>query len=492
MPRRNIRLHEHDVIVIGAGGAGLRAAIEASARGRVGRARLQVAARQGPHRHGRGRHRRGARQRRRARQLEGPLRRHHARRAVRQQLAHGPASRPGSPGPRPRTRSLGRRLRPHPGRPHPPAELRRPQVPAARPRRRPHRPRADPHAAGPRHPPGHRRLHGVHGRPAPARTATASPGRSAYDRERGRFVVFQAKAVVLATGGIGKAYKITSNSWEYTGDGHTLAYDAGAELIDMEFVQFHPTGMVWPPSVRGILVTEGVRGEGGVLRNKQGRAVHVRRHPGQLQAADGEGRGGRLPLRPRRQERQPPAGTADARPRRPLHRPRGEGGPRQPARRRLPRTADLRRVVRQAAARASTPRSTGRRSCRACTTSSRNSAASTSPRSRWKSARRRTTSWAACASTATRRCRASPACSPAASAPPGINGANRLGGNSLSDLLVLGKRAGEFAAKYAKEQPRPAQIHDDQVEAAARWALEPFDRDRPTRTRSRSSTTCRT
>src|ERR671910_339259 len=96
-------------------------------------------------------------------------------------------------------------------------------------------------------------------------------GAFAYWRESGRFVVFDAPAVVLATGGIGKAYKITSNSWEYTGDGHALAYNAGAELMDMEFVQFHPTGMVWPPSVRGILVTEGVRGEGGVLRNKDGR-----------------------------------------------------------------------------------------------------------------------------------------------------------------------------------------------------------------------------
>src|SRR5204862_106368 len=96
-------------------------------------------------------------------------------------------------------------------------------------------------------------------------------GALAYYRDRGRFVLFKAKAVVLATGGIGKAYKITSNSWEYTGDGHALAYQAGAELIDMEFIQFHPTGMVWPPSVRGILVTEGVRGEGGVLRNSEGR-----------------------------------------------------------------------------------------------------------------------------------------------------------------------------------------------------------------------------
>src|ERR671913_1269111 len=94
-------------------------------------------------------------------------------------------------------------------------------------------------------------------------------GAFAYWRESGRFVVFDAPAVVLATGGIGKAYKITSNSWEYTGDGHALAYEAGAELIDMEFVQFHPTGMVWPPGVRGLLVTEAVRGEGGILRNVQ-------------------------------------------------------------------------------------------------------------------------------------------------------------------------------------------------------------------------------
>jgi succinate dehydrogenase / fumarate reductase flavoprotein subunit len=93
----------------------------------------------------------------------------------------------------------------------------------------------------------------------------------AYERERGRFKIFKAKAVVLATGGIGRAYKITSNSWEYTGDGHSLAYHAGAELIDMEFIQFHPTGMVWPPSVQGILVTEGVRGEGGILLNKEGK-----------------------------------------------------------------------------------------------------------------------------------------------------------------------------------------------------------------------------
>src|SRR5687767_10106785 len=104
-------------------------------------------------------------------------------------------------------------------------------------------------------------------------------GAFGYDRERGRFLLFEAGAVVLATGGIGRAYEITSNSWEYSGDGHALAYEAGAELVDMEFVQFHPTGMVWPPSVRGILVTEGVRGEGGVLRNAAGERFMFRYMP---------------------------------------------------------------------------------------------------------------------------------------------------------------------------------------------------------------------
>ena len=104
--------------------------------------------------------------------------------------------------------------------------------------------------------------------------AIASPGHSATGARTGRFVVFKAKSVVIATGGIGKAWTITSNSWEYTGDGMALAYEAGAELMDMEFVQFHPTGMVWPPGVQGILVTEAVRGEGGILRNSNGRALH--------------------------------------------------------------------------------------------------------------------------------------------------------------------------------------------------------------------------
>ena len=122
---------------------------------------------------------------------------------------------------------------------------------------------------------GHAGVHGVH-RHAPARRADgdrAIRGAFGYWRENGRFVVFRAKAVVLATGGIGRAFRINSNSWECTGDGQALAYLAGAELMDMEFMQFHPTGMVWPPSVRGTLITEGVRGEGGTLRNKDGKRI---------------------------------------------------------------------------------------------------------------------------------------------------------------------------------------------------------------------------
>ena len=108
-------------------------------------------------------------------------------------------------------------------------------------------------------------------------------GAFGYWRETGRFIVFKAKAVVIATGGIGKAYKITSNSWEYTADGMALAYEAGADLMDMEFVQFHPTGMVWPPGVQGLLVTEAVRGEGGILSNKNGERFMEKHDPKRME-----------------------------------------------------------------------------------------------------------------------------------------------------------------------------------------------------------------
>src|SRR5262249_14898250 len=162
--------------------------------------------------------------------------------------------RQGSAGPRARAGRLGCRVRSDAGWPHQPAQLRRPSLSASGARRRPHGPRTHPHAPGSRHPDRDDRAHGAHrGRADPRRRPA---GVLAYDREKGRFHVFAAKAIVLATGGIGRAFKITSNSWEGTGDGHALAYRAGAELIDMEFIQFHPTGMVWPPSVKGILVTE--------------------------------------------------------------------------------------------------------------------------------------------------------------------------------------------------------------------------------------------
>src|SRR5258705_11623406 len=138
-------------------------------------------------------------------------------------------------------------------------------------------------------------------------------GAVGYDREKGFFYLWRAKAVIIATGGIGRAYKITSNSWEYTGDGQALAYDAGAELIDMEFVQFHPTGMVWPPSVCGILVTEGVRGEGGVLYNRDKRRFMFDEIPAnyRAQTADSEEEGWRYTQGDRGARRPPELLTRD-------------------------------------------------------------------------------------------------------------------------------------------------------------------------------------
>ncbi len=164
-------------------------------------------------------------------------------------------------------------------------------------------------------------------------------GAFGYQSERGLFRLFRAKAVVLATGGIGRAFKITSNSWEYTGDGQgmRLPRALAAELQDMEFVQFHPTGMVWPPSVRGILVTEGVRGEGGVLRNKEGRRFMFDDIPDNYkpQTADNEEEGW-LYVTGDKNACRPPE-LLDPRSRCPLHQPRSEGRTGKPPRRRLPR-----------------------------------------------------------------------------------------------------------------------------------------------------------
>ena len=290
-------------------------------------------------------------------------------------------------------------------------------------------------------------------------------GAFGYDRERGRFKIFRAKAVVLATGGIGRAYKITSNSWEYTGDGHSLAYHAGAELIDMEFIQFHPTGMVWPPSVRGILVTEGVRGEGGILTNKEGRRFMFDDIPEnyKAQTADNEEEGWRYCQGDKNARRPPELLTRDHVARCIVREIKeGRGSPHGGV------FLDIAWIKKKL------PNARGAHqdeSCRACITSSNNWPISTSRRSRWKSARRPITSWAASGSMPTPRCRVCPGLFAAGECAAGINGANRLGGNSLSDLLVFGKRAGEFAAKFAQENSLGEIDRTAQIETAAREAL---------------------
>jgi succinate dehydrogenase / fumarate reductase flavoprotein subunit len=293
-------------------------------------------------------------------------------------------------------------------------------------------------------------------------------GAFAYERERGRFKVFRAKAVVLATGGIGRAFKITSNSWEYTGDGHTLAYEAGADLIDMEFVQFHPTGMVWPPSVKGILVTEGVRGEGGVLRNSQGRRFMFDDIPEnyRAQTADNEEEGWRYTQGDKSARRPPELLTRDHVSRcivREIKEGRGSphGGvyldiswikaripnAEEHIKKKLPsmyhqfkQLADIDITKEPMEIGPTTHYIMGGVRVDADTQMSK-----------------------------------VPGLFAAGECAAGINGANRLGGNSLSDLLVFGKRAGEFAAKYAKEQ-RSATIDEGQIAEAARRLVEPFER----------------
>jgi succinate dehydrogenase / fumarate reductase flavoprotein subunit len=293
-------------------------------------------------------------------------------------------------------------------------------------------------------------------------------GALAYYRDRGRFAVFRAKAVVLATGGVGKAYKITSNSWEYTGDGHTLAYDAGAELQDMEFVQFHPTGMIWPLSVQGILVTEGVRGEGGILLNNKGEQFMYKDIPAayQNQTAKDPEEGWRYCQGDRNAQRPAELLTRDHVARCIMREVRdGRGSPHggvfldiswikakvpnapEHIKRKLPsmyhqfkELGDIDITKEPMEVGPTTHYIMGGVRVDAETQMSR-----------------------------------VPGLFAAGECAVGINGANRLGGNSLSDLLVFGKRAGEFAAKYAREHPAGSP-NADQVEAAARWALEPFER----------------
>jgi succinate dehydrogenase / fumarate reductase flavoprotein subunit len=293
-------------------------------------------------------------------------------------------------------------------------------------------------------------------------------GAFGYERERGRFRIFRAKAVVLATGGIGRAYKITSNSWEYTGDGHALAYNAGADLIDMEFVQFHPTGMVWPPSVMGILVTEGVRGEGGILTNKEGRRFMFDAIPEnyRAQTADNEEEGWRYCQGGKDARRPPELLTRDHVSRCIVREIKeGRGSPHGGVfldiswiKQKLPNAAEhIKRKLpsmyhqfKQLADIDITeqPMEVGP------TTHYIMGGVHVDPDTQMSRV---------AGLFAAGECAA------------GINGANRLGGNSLSDLLVFGKRAGEFAAKFAKENSL-GKIDDGRIESVAREALAPFER----------------
>src|SRR6202045_2256174 len=293
-------------------------------------------------------------------------------------------------------------------------------------------------------------------------------GAFGYERERGRFKIFRAKAVVLATGGIGRAYKITSNSWEYTGDGQTLAYEAGAQLIDMEFIQFHPTGMVWPPSVMGILVTEGVRGEGGILTNKDGRRFMFDEIPEnyKAQTADNEEEGWRYCQGDKNARRPPELLTRDHISRCIVREIKeGRGSPHGGVyldiawiKERLPNAAEhikkklpsMYHQFKQLADIDITeqPMEVG-------------------PTTHYVMGGIRVDADTQMSSV--------PGLFAAGEGAAGINGANRLGGNSLSDLLVFGKRAGEFAAAFARSRKAGA-IDPQQVDEAARRAVEPFER----------------
>jgi succinate dehydrogenase / fumarate reductase, flavoprotein subunit len=293
-------------------------------------------------------------------------------------------------------------------------------------------------------------------------------GALAYDRERGGFRLFRAKAVILATGGIGRAYQITSNSWEYTGDGQSLAFHAGATLQDMEFVQFHPTGMIWPPSVRGILVTEAVRGEGGVLLNKDGRRFMFDDVPEnyRAQTADTPDEGWRYVTGDKNARRPPELLTRDHVARCIMREVKqGRGSPHGGVfldiawiKEKIPKAAEhikkkLPSMYHQFKQLAdiditTTPMEIG-------------------PTTHYVMGGIRVEGDSQMSSL--------PGLFAAGEAAAGLHGANRLGGNSLSDLLVFGKRAGEYAAQYAKANSALAP-DSGEVNQAIREALAPFDK----------------
>jgi succinate dehydrogenase / fumarate reductase, flavoprotein subunit len=294
-------------------------------------------------------------------------------------------------------------------------------------------------------------------------------GALAYDRERGRFKLFRAKAVILATGGTGRAFKVTSNSWEYTGDGHTLAYDAGADLIDMECIQFHPTGMVWPLSVQGILVTEGVRGEGGILRNSEGKRFMFDDIPENYrnQTADNEEEGWRYTQGDKEARRPPELLTRDHVARCIMREVRdGRGSPHGGVyldiawiKERLPNGAEyikrkLPSMYHQFKQLANVDITTD--------------VMEVGPTTHYTMGGIRVDAESQMSTV--------PGLFACGECAAGLHGANRLGGNSLSDLIVFGKRAGEHAAKFAQENGDGA-LDENKVNESVRRTLASLERE---------------
>ena len=293
-------------------------------------------------------------------------------------------------------------------------------------------------------------------------------GAFGYDRERGRFRVFKAKAVVVCTGGLGRAYKVTSNSWEGTGDGVSLAYHAGADLLDMEFIQFHPTGMIWPPSVQGLLVTESVRGEGGVLRNKDGKRFMYDDIPDNYksQTSTDPEEGWRYTQNDKNAKRPPELLTRDHVARCINREVKAGRGSRHGGvfldiswiKEKIPNAAEhIKKKL----------PSMYHQFMQLANLDITKEPMEVGPTTHYAMGGIRVNGDTQATNV--------PGLFAAGECAAGLHGANRLGGNSLSDLIVFGKRAGEFAAKFAKENS-PGSIHDTQVEAAAREALEPFER----------------
>jgi len=290
-------------------------------------------------------------------------------------------------------------------------------------------------------------------------------GAFGYWRESGRFVAWQAPSVVLATGGIGKSYKVTSNSWEYTGDGHSLALQAGASLVNMEFVQFHPTGMVWPPSVRGILVTEGVRGDGGVLRNAEGQRFMFDYIPEMFRAetAETEEEADRWYA-----DRASARRTPDLLPRDEVARAintevkEGRGSPHGGVFLDIATRRDAEYIQRRLP-------SMYHQFKQLADVDITKEAMEVGPTCHYVMGGVRVDPDSQAATV--------PGLFAAGEAAGGMHGANRLGGNSLSDLLVFGQLAGRHAAEYAADLSGPPAADAGQVEAAAAEALAPFERD---------------